>query len=224
MSAYRPFPEDPYERLVADIEKIRSDIRQLQMPTGTQIFEATKKLEQALDDIGSYVDAYLATGFTTGSMTASGSITVGGNATVTGTVTGTGGLTSTDVYNRLVTGSGSYRTVYVNTLGQLGQTVSSRQFKQDITDASIDPADVLAMRLVNYRYKAAVENLGDDAPLEVGVIAEEVDELGLSWLIDYDVDDQGNATPFGFKYERLALALFAVVQEQERRIAALEGR
>lgn len=216
--AIRYQPEDPYERLVQELDRVKSDIRQLQMPTGTQIFEATAKLEQALSDIGTYVDAYLVSGFTTGSMHATG------NVDVAGTVTATGGLSSTDVYNRLVTSSGSYRTVYVNTLGQLGQTVSSRQFKQDITDASIDPADVLAMRLVNYRYKAAVENMGDDAPLEVGVIAEEVEELGLSWLIDYDVDEQGNATPFGFKYERLALALLAVVQEQERRIALLEGR
>lgn len=224
MSAYRPFPEDPYERLVADIEKIRSDIRQLQMPTGTQIFEATAKLEQALADIGTYVDAYLSTGFTTGSMTASGSITVGGNANVTGTVKGTAGINSLGAYNNNLTGVGGFRVAYWGVNGDGGYVPSSLRFKQDIHPAEIDTAALLEVKPVRYRYRDAVANFGDDAPFDVGVIAEQVDDLGLTWLIDYEADESGELLPLGFKYDRLPIALLAVVKQQSEQIRELTER
>lgn len=204
---YRPLPEDDLARLVQDIDKIRSDIRQLQMPTGTQIFEATAKLEQALDDIGTYVDAYLATGFTTGSMTATGNVTVNGVLKVPG------------AYNNNLTGVGGYKAAYWGVDGQAGYVPSSLRFKRDVEDAGIDTAALLEVEPVRYRYKEAVDNFGDDAPTEIGVIAEQVDGLGLTWLVDYDDD----GLPISVRYDRLSVGLLSVVQSLAQRISALEG-
>lgn len=215
---YRPLPEDDLARLVQDIDKIRSDIRQLQMPTGTQIFEATAKLEQALSEIGTYVDAYLSSGFTTGSMTATG------NVQVNGTLTATTGINSIGAYNNNLTGVGGFRVAYWGVNGAAGYVPSSLRFKQDIHPAEVDTAALLEVQPVRYRYRDAVANFGDDAPFDVGVIAEQVDELGLDWLIDYEADESGQVRPLGFKYDRLPIALLAVVKEQEARLAALEER
>jgi len=231
---YRPLPEDDLARLVQDIDKIRSDIRQLQMPTGTQLFEATKKLEEALNSIGTYVDAYLQTGFTTGSMTATGSVSAGsvsaGSVSAAGNVTAGGSLDVTgnaDVdgvlrvpgaYNNNLTGVGGYKVAYWGIDGQAGYVPSSLRFKRDVEDAAIDTDALLQVEPVRYRYKDAVANLGDDAPTEVGVIAEQVDALGLTWLVDYDDGGQ----PISVRYDRLAVGLISVVQSLAERVAALE--
>lgn len=199
----RPVPEDDFARLVGDIDRIKWDVQQLQMPTGTQIFEAKAKLEQALDDIGTYVDAYLASGFTTGSMHATG------NVTVDGMTTSTGGLNSVDVFNRLVTGSGAFRTVSVNVLGAIGQTVSSMKYKQDITPAVIPRETLRALRLVFFRYIARAPFDQEQQPWLLGLIAEEVHALGLTWLVVYDDNGEPEAlVDFALPFLGLLLAQY----------------
>lgn len=105
--------------------------------------------------------------------------------------------------------------IYVRGDGVIGIAASSRRFKKDIKAATIDVQAVLAMRVVRFRYKVAID---PDAELQHGLIAEELDELGLTWLVAYDDDGQ----PLTVHYEKLALALLPVVQEHERRIAKLE--
>jgi hypothetical protein len=73
---------------------------------------------------------------------------------------------------------------------------------------------------VTFRYIGAVENLGDDAAVEWGLIAEEIDELGLSWLVDYDED----GLPAGVKYERLALLLTLGLQQQQESFDMIAAR
>jgi hypothetical protein len=129
------------------------------------------------------------------------------------------GLNSLDVHSRIVTGSGAYTSTYTNAAGQMGQVPSSARFKRDVEPATVDVAAVLAVQLVTFRYINAVENLGDEAAIEWGVIAEEIDALGLTWLVVYD--DEGR--PLGVHYERLAVALLGVVQDHERRLVELEA-
>jgi hypothetical protein len=100
--------------------------------------------------------------------------------------------------------------------GSIGYVPSSLRFKQDVAAMTIDEQAVLALQLVSFRYTAAIENLGDDAPTEVGLIAEQVHDLGMTWLVDYD--DEGK--PFGIKYERLAFALLPVIQSFDQRLRA----
>lgn len=218
MSEWRRLPEDPIEDLVQRIDDVKRRLDTLEMPTGTQIFEAKAKLEQALDDIGMYVDAYLASGFTTGSMVASG------NVDVAGTVTADAGVTSVGAYNNNLTGVGGFRVAYWGVNGAAGYVPSSERFKQDIAAADIDTDAVLELEPVRYRYRDAVDNFGAAAPFDVGVIAESADELGLDWLIDYEPDEGGQLRPLGFKYDRLPIALLAVVKRQGEQIRELAER
>lgn len=223
-NGYRVPADDGVDELSRILNRQNARVSESERPTGTQVFEALAKVRQLIDDIGTYVDAYLTSGFTTGSMTASGSITVGGNANVTGTVTGTAGINSLGAYNNNLTGVGGFRVAYWGVNGAAGYVPSSLRFKQDIEPAEIDTEALLEVQPVRYRYRDAVANFGDDAPFDVGVIAEHVDGLGLDWLIDYEADESGQMRPLGFKYDRLPIALLAVVKQQSAQIRELTER
>lgn len=128
------------------------------------------------------------------------------------------GLLSPAVYSRTL--STAYRSLSVRSDGVLGYVASSRRFKQDIRSAEFSPEQLRGIRVVSYRYREAVKLHGDDAALEIGLIAEEVDALGLSWLVDYD--EKGR--PFGVLYDRLALAVLALAQAQQQQLDALAAR
>ena len=154
-----------------------------------------------------------------GSETVNGNVSVGGAVGVSGTVTANTGMNSIGVYNNLLTSG--YRGMWVRTpTGEYGYVPSSRRFKRDEAPALLDPALVRRLQLVTFRYIAAVEEFGNDAAIEWGLIAEEVHDLGLFWLVDYD--DEG--LPFGLKLEKLALAILPVVQDDDRRITEVERR
>jgi len=120
-----------------------------------------------------------------------------------------GGINSVDVYNRLVTGSGSFRATSTNILGQMGQTVSSRRYKQDIQPAAIDRKTLRALRLVFFRYIADVPFDQEQQPRLLGLIAEEVHDLGLTWLVVYDPTGAPEAlVEFALPYLGLMLAQY----------------
>lgn len=120
----------------------------------------------------------------------------------------------------LSTPLGSWTTVVTNSSGYLGYGSSNRDSKQDIEAAEFTAEQGLGVEVKQFRYKLDVEEFGDDAPVTVGVIAEELIELGLEKLVVFD--DEGK--PKGVHYERLALVLFPVVKEQQSRLDALEAR
>jgi hypothetical protein len=121
------------------------------------------------------------------------------------------------VYSTAVTSS--FRVVYNgNGDGTMGYNLSSRRFKQDIESHTIDPSLLRQLRIVTFRYIAAVEKFGEDATVEVGLIAEEVHDLGLYWLVDYDEEGR----PEGLKFDRLAVASLALAQDAETRLARIE--
>lgn len=129
-------------------------------------------------------------------------------------------INSLSTYSRNVTGSGSYRVMYVNINGEIGYVPSSMRFKTHVAEAEFDASAILAIRLVTYRYLAAVEQMGENAPVEWGAIAEELHDLGLTWLIDYDED----GLPFSLRQDRVWVALLAAIQHQDRRMLDLEKR
>jgi len=117
-----------------------------------------------------------------------------------------------DVYNRVL--SGSYRVAYVSAGGTLGWVSSSRTAKEDIETAPIDVQAVLAMEVVTYHRIGA-----EDGQLEHGLIAEDLHDLGLTWLVDYGAEGD---TPQGVRYDLLALALIPAVQSLDARLRSLE--
>lgn len=127
------------------------------------------------------------------------------------------GNLSNSVYNRTL--GGSYRNLYVNADGTIGWVSSSRRHKKNIAAAVVDVDAVLALELVTFQYKASVDPDHRDE-LQHGLIAEQIDELGLDWLVDYGTAGQ----PEGVRYDRLALALLPVIQQQAARLASIEAR
>ncbi|BAU99610.1 tail fiber domain-containing protein [Aurantimicrobium minutum] len=130
-----------------------------------------------------------------------------------------GGVKSTGVYNTSVT-YGAYRAVWVNVDGTFGQTASSRTVKQDIEPTTLDADAILDAEIVDFRYIDAVEALGKEAPIEVGVIAEQLLEVGLEKFVYFNED----GSPAGVHYERLAVAIIPQLQKQAQRLSAIEAR
>ncbi|MEU0674461.1 tail fiber domain-containing protein [Streptomyces sp. NPDC006172] len=119
---------------------------------------------------------------------------------------------------------GTWYAVWVEGSGSFCRNTSARKFKENIQDFEIDPETVLKMRPVIYDRKDKVdEETGELKPGrkgEVGLIADEVDELGgLEWLVQY-MDGEVDA----LRYDLLGVALLPVVQRQARQIEDLEGR
>lgn len=166
-----------------------------------------------------------------------GALSIG--STSTGTINSTGGIAlsaTTDVFllpggtSNNLKGNGniynstpvSTRSLYIGTSPYvIGTTTSSRRVKQQISDFQWDVNSVLNMVPKKFKYNAHVEEFGDEnSPWIYGLIAEEVGDLGLEGLINRDDD----GIPDYVAYEKISLALLAVVQDQQKTIENLEQR
>lgn len=154
--------------------------------------------------------SYLATGGSIGAFRDSGTYTyVGfGCARV---------INSTDVYSQAVS---SARTVLINSNLTLGTSTSSVRYKEDIENLDYEVADILKLRPIVFRYRADHVEPNSVRDLELGLIAEEVAALGFEELIFRDKDGE----PDGIAYEKLAVLLVKVCQDQQKQIDALAAR
>lgn len=108
---------------------------------------------------------------------------------------------------------------------RLSRSTSSRRYKQNIEDHTVDPARVLKLRPRTWRDRNEVKKDADCERRYVGFIAEELHDLGLTEFVEYDPEGR----PDAIAYDRLIVALLALVQaehaarlEQAESIAALE--
>lgn len=199
-------PTGDYGLQIQQLQEIRNRVAELERPTGSQIAEAVQKLQELVDGLITQVNGIF-----------SGYVQAGGNIVAGGRVVGQTGISSLPVYSNILTTA--FRAVYVTqtgSSGDFGYVPSSRQFKQDELPAPNQLEAALAIQVVTFRYKQAVEELGDAAQVEWGVIAEDIHALGFHWLIDYD--DEGK--PFGVKKEQLIFAFIPVIQDHEARLQA----
>jgi hypothetical protein len=111
----------------------------------------------------------------------------------------TGTFTSSP-YN-LTTGSAA--NAFLESDGLLKRSTSSLRYKTDVQDATHGLAEVMALRSVTYKGK----NDGDK--VFSGLIAEEVDEAGLTEFVVYDSEGRPDALHYG---NMVALA-FKAIQE-----------
>jgi hypothetical protein len=111
-------------------------------------------------------------------------------------------------------------TAYIGADGRLAVSASSRRFKKDILAFAVDAQAVLAMQVVEFHWKSSMLTEDQTNPYEQGLIAEDLVELGLEWLVFYD--DVGLAR--GIHYDKIALALIPVVQSLNARVTALEEK
>jgi hypothetical protein len=129
------------------------------------------------------------------------------------TVTATNGLFGPSTYNQTNTG----RAVFIASNGLFGIGASSERFKENIVDANIDTASVLDIRVRKFNYKKSFD---ENQPEDIGVIAEELEALGLIDFIYYDAE----GIPDGVAYEKLALALIPVLKMQQSQIDSVVAR
>ena len=109
---------------------------------------------------------------------------------------------------------------YLNSDGRLSGGASALRYKQDIEESTFPLDAILGVKTYTYRLKAAVAELGDDATVEVGVIAEQLIEAGLSEFVAMDADGRAQSV----NYERLVGPLIGAAQALAARLEALEAR
>jgi hypothetical protein len=105
--------------------------------------------------------------------------------------------------------------VLVDTNGQLGTVSSSRRSKFDITGMGDATDGLMRLRPVTFRYRAH----GDNAPLQYGLIAEEVADV-YPELVARNKDGEVETVMYQF----LAPMLLNEVQKQQKTIDRLEQR
>lgn len=128
-------------------------------------------------------------------------------------------LASPAVYSRTAGGSAN---VGVNQYGTIYRVSSSRRYKHDIKDLTLEEArKLLDIKPRTFKYNDDFltpddEKVGQDVP---GFISEEVEE---QLPIAVDHDDEGNAEMWNANI--LIPCMLKIIQDQEKRIAALEEK
>ena len=83
-------------------------------------------------------------------------------------------------------------------------SISDERIKQDIVDSSSQWDDIKALKIRNYKKKDDVRQHADKAPLEIGVIAQELETAGMSGLVSENPPtpaDVASDSSFGTLYE-----------------------
>lgn len=151
-----------------------------------------------------------------------------------------GGIVSTAVYNRTYTSSAN---MYITGYGTIGRSTSSRRNKLCVEELpEIDDA-LLSLKARTWFDREESESVAElytledtgepildekgvpivDTPDELrripGMVAEEVEEAGLTQFVQYGEDGQVE----GLMYDRLGVALIPVVARLRDRVVALEA-
>lgn len=126
-------------------------------------------------------------------------------------------LTSQFIYNNSV---GSVRDVFITSSGLLGVNLSSEKYKEDIVNIQIDPQKVYQIQPVEFKYKEGHINEEAKDQRFIGLIAEQLDEIGLTQFVEYDE----NGSPDSVKYSMLSLALIETVKDLNTRLLNLENK
>lgn len=113
--------------------------------------------------------------------------------------------------------------MYMTRTGAIFKTSSKRAKKTNIRhDFTLEKANALVdLQPATWHDKAELERT-DDAPLvpvrHFGMVAEELEQAGLSQLVEYDED--GNV--MSISYDRLAIALIPAIRSLRERVGELE--
>ena len=124
-------------------------------------------------------------------------------------------VTATNTNHFRVDADGDVR----NTNNSYG-ALSDQTIKQQIVDANSQLEDIKAVQVRKYKLNSEVEAFGDDAPIHIGVIAQELESAGMSGLVDEDEETNLKSV----KYSVLYLKALKALQEAITKIEALEAR
>jgi len=132
----------------------------------------------------------------------------GGNLTVTGDTH------SGDVYVTNVPTTGSAANTYMGPAGRLFTSTSSRRFKKNIKSAELDLAPLMKVLVRTFNRKDAEDNGHPENHLYLGLIAEELHKLGLTWWVVYDVKGK----PYSVDWNNVVAYLIRGHQDHEKRL------
>jgi hypothetical protein len=124
--------------------------------------------------------------------------------------TGTSELTDYTIYGTAV---GTSVPVLINSVGNLGTTVSSRRYKHDIIDMDDQSNSIMNFRPVTY-----IHNNDSTNTRRFGLIAEEVQELCPDLVL------RKNGVPDTVLYHEMIAPLLNELQKLSKRVDAIEGK
>lgn len=214
----RKNPPNSQSRILTILNEYGKRLRELERPSGTQLIQAAQQIYEALNNL----DTMVAASIVKQSYTRS-EIDVRLAQWRWGTLApGNGGTGITNAYNNLFT-VGPWRAVWVLSDGTMGTSQSSRTVKMDITDADefINVDDLRKVKWCVYRFIEDMNQHLDDSTPRLGMIAEELDDNGLGWLVEYNED---TLEPEGINYPMLGVAALRLAQDAEDRCDRLEQR
>lgn len=242
-------PTGDYGVLYQIIEDLKVRIEELERPTGSQVAQALKKLQELVAGLITQVN-----GIFSGYVSAGTNVTAGGNITAaSGVVTGNVVRTTTGPTTNITTAR--VTSWLQNSDGTVGTATSSERFKTHIRsmrhDPDFDGLAVLSLSIDYWSYKAEVAKRDDpDSPdyigpgyrvaTNFGPIAERAHELGLWMIVVYEReedgatlrrDENGQPIPFALHDALFGYLLAVAVQilnekrlAQESRIDTLSAR
>jgi hypothetical protein len=112
--------------------------------------------------------------------------------------------------------------------GEIAYASSSRDRKDNIRPAELDIDAIRAIGTYLYSYKAELgkqqENPDYHVATEIGVMAEELHELGLWQFVSYDTLDDGTKKPAAVHYEILSLAALELAKTLANKLDTIERR
>jgi hypothetical protein len=113
------------------------------------------------------------------------------------------------------------KAMWINSSGILGNAASSsRKVKRDFAPLGYDYNSMIAIEPMRFKYIQAVESLGDSAPIEIGLIAEDLHDAGLTEMVYYDE----NGEVEGINYTSYVVALQSIARSQHDMILSLSSR
>lgn len=214
----RKNPPNSQSRILTILNEYGKRLRELERPSGTQLIQAAQQIYEALNNLDSMVAASIVKqSYTRAEIDARVAQWRWGTL-----APGHGGTGIQNAYNNLFT-VGPWRAVWVLSDGTMGTSQSSRTVKTDITDADefIDINDLRKVKWCVYRFIEDANRHLDDSTPRLGMIAEELDDNGLGWLVEYDED---TLKPVGISYPMLGVAALRLAQDAEDRCDRLERR
>ena len=112
--------------------------------------------------------------------------------------------------------SGSAANCFINTNGFLYRSTSSLKYKKNVQDYTKGLAEVLQLRPVSYESI----NEEESGNIYAGLIAEEVNDLGLTEFVQYRTD----GTPDALSYANMIALLTKAIQELSKQNEELSNR
>ena len=177
--------------------------------TGGSISGATVAASGTVTSIGGFEGPSV----NTADIYATQSLTIEGNSDLQGRIISAG------TYNAVASSTAN---VLINVNNFFQRTTSSRRYKSDIQDIDYGIKG-LELQPRSWVDKAAYEENGnsiDGLTRITGFIAEEVHELGLTELVQYNED----GLPEAVNYDRITVALIPVLNQQQALIESLTAR